>query len=77
MAEITLLDRLDGLDARFEEVSTLITDPSVIADQKRYVRLSKEYHDLEVIIKAKMNINRNLTQSRNPRRSYPWKTTMK
>ena len=37
MAEITLLDRLDGLDARFEEVSTLITDPSVIADQKRYV----------------------------------------
>lgn len=53
MAEITLLDRLDGLDARFEEVSTLITDPSVIADQKRYVRLSKEYHDLEVIIKVK------------------------
>ncbi len=53
MAEIKLLDRLDGLDARFEEVSTLITDPAVIADQKRYVRLSKEYHDLEVIIKAK------------------------
>ncbi len=53
MAEITLLDRLDGLDTRFEEVSTLITDPAVIADQKRYVRLSKEYHDLEVIIKAK------------------------
>lgn len=53
MAEITLLDRLDGLDSRFEEVATLITDPSVIADQKRYVRLTKEYHDLEVIIKAK------------------------
>jgi len=53
MAEISLLDRLDGLDARFEEVSTLITDPAVIADQKRYVRLSKEYHDLEVIIKTK------------------------
>ncbi len=53
MAEITLLDRLDGLDARFEEVSTLITDPDVIADQKRYVRLTKEYHDLEIILKAK------------------------
>ena len=53
MAEITLLDRLDGLDARFEEISTLITDPDVIADQKRYVRLTKEYHDLEKIIKAK------------------------
>lgn len=53
MAEITLLDRLEGLDGRFEEVSTLITDPSVIADQRRYVRLTKEYHDLEIIIKAK------------------------
>ena len=47
MAEISLLDRLDGIEARFEEVSTLITDPAVIADIKRYVRLSKEYKDLE------------------------------
>lgn len=53
MAETTLLDRLDGLDARFDEVSTLITDPAVIVDQKRYVRLSKEYHDLENILKVK------------------------
>ena len=53
MAEISLLDRLEGLDARFEEISTLITDPAVIADQKRYVRLTKEYHDLEKIISAK------------------------
>lgn len=48
-----LLSRLEGIDARFEEVSTLITDPQVIADQKRYVRLTKEYHDLEEILKAK------------------------
>lgn len=47
MAETSLLDRLDGIESRFEEVSTLITDPSVIADMKRYVRLSKEYKDLE------------------------------
>ena len=53
MADTTLLERLDGLDARFEEISTLITDPAVIADQKRYVKLTKEYHDLEEIIKAK------------------------
>ena len=39
----TLLEKLDGLVSRFEEVSTLITDPSVIADQKRYVKLTKEY----------------------------------
>lgn len=53
MAENSLLNRLDGLDGRFEEVSTLITDPAVLADQKRYVRLSKEYHDLENIIKTR------------------------
>ena len=48
-----LLSRLEGLDSRFEEVSTLITDPAVIADQPRYVRLTKEYHDLEEILKVK------------------------
>ena len=47
MADNTLLSRLDGIESRFEEVSTLITDPSVIADMKRYVRLTKEYKDLE------------------------------
>ena len=46
MAENTLLEKLDGLVARFEEVSTLITDPSVIDDQQRYVRLTKEYKEL-------------------------------
>ncbi len=47
MADNSLLARLDGIEARFEEVSTLITDPSVISDMKRYVRLTKEYKDLE------------------------------
>ena len=49
----TLLEKLDGLVARFEEVSTLITDPSVIADQKRYVKLTKEYKELSDIMKAR------------------------
>lgn len=52
MAENNLLSRLDGIEARFEEVSTLITDPSVISDMKRYVRLTKEYKDLEKLTKA-------------------------
>ena len=50
MANNTLLERLEGLDARFEEIQTLITDPSVIADQKRYVKLSKEYKSLENLL---------------------------
>ncbi len=52
MAENSLLQRLDGIEARFEEVSTLITDPDVIADMKRYVKLSKEYKDLEKLTAA-------------------------
>lgn len=53
MAEKTLLEKLEGLQHKFEEISTLITDPSVISDQKRFVKLNKEYHDLEQILNAK------------------------
>ena len=49
----SILERLDGLASRFDEVSTLITDPQVIADQARYVRLTKEYKDLGDILKVR------------------------
>ena len=48
-----ILEKLEGLVARFEEVSTLITDPNVIGDQKRYVKLTKEYKDLSDIMAAR------------------------
>ena len=48
-----ILEKLEGLVARFEEVSTLITDPNVISDQKRYVKLTKEYKDLSDIMNAR------------------------
>ncbi len=48
-----ILDKLDGIVSRFEEVSTLITDPNVIGDQKRYVKLTKEYKDLQNIVNAR------------------------
>lgn len=53
MAEKSLLEKLEGLQPKFEEISTLITDPAVISDQKRYVKLNKEYRDLEKILNAK------------------------
>ena len=53
MAESTLLEKLEGLQIRFMEVSTLITDPTVTGDMKRFVKLNKEYHDLEKIMEAK------------------------
>ena len=48
-----ILNKLDGLEARFEEVSTLITDPNVINDQARYVKLTREYKDLGDIMEAR------------------------
>lgn len=53
MTENNILQKLDGLEARYEEVSTLITDPNVIADQQRYVKLTREYKDLEDIMKLR------------------------
>lgn len=52
MSQNSLLAKLKDLQLRFEEVGTLITDPAVIADQKRYVKLTKEYSDLEKINNA-------------------------
>lgn len=52
MGQLSLLEKLDALVIRFEEIGKLITDPSVIADMKRFVKLSKEYRDLEKIVDA-------------------------
>ncbi|MBR1889293.1 MAG: peptide chain release factor 1 [Alloprevotella sp.] len=64
----TLIEKLDSLLGRFEEVSTLITDPAVIANQERYVRLTKEYKELEDLMaarKAYANLLSNLDESKN------------
>lgn len=44
--------KLFGLVDRFEEVGALLSDPSVLGDQKQFRSLSKEYAELEPIIKA-------------------------
>jgi len=47
-----LLEKIEGIRFRFEEVAQLITDPSVINDVKRYIQLNKEYKHLEPIVDA-------------------------
>lgn len=61
MAENNLLTKLEGLEIKFEEISTLITDPSIIADQKRYVKLNREYKELERVLEALHRYRRLLT----------------
>ena len=47
-----LLKKLEAINYRFIEVGTLIVDPDIISDMDRYVKLSKEYRDLEEIVLA-------------------------
>lgn len=45
-----LLQKLQAIEYRFIEVGNLIVDPDIMADMKRYVKLNKEYRDLEEIV---------------------------
>ena len=53
MAENNLLTRLDGLVGKYEEIELLITDPAVIADMRRFVKLNKEYKELGALMEAR------------------------
>ena len=48
----SLLNRLDTLSERFEELSALLSDAEVISDQDRFRAYSKEYAELEATVKC-------------------------
>ncbi|MEN8816357.1 MAG: peptide chain release factor 1 [Nonlabens sp.] len=45
-----MIDKLNIVKNRFDEVNDLIIQPDIIADQKRYVSLTKEYKDLKALM---------------------------
>ncbi len=45
-----MLEKLQIVKQRFDEVSDLIIQPDIISDQKRYVQLNKEYKDLRALM---------------------------
>ena len=47
-----MLDRLHALKIRFEELSEKLSLPDVVADQKKYIELSKDYKELEPVVEA-------------------------
>jgi peptide chain release factor 1 len=49
---MALIDQLHHIKTRFDEVADLIIQPDIITDQKRYVKLNKEYKDLEIVVEA-------------------------
>ena len=47
-----LLEKLQAIHDRYEEVGQLINEPDIMSEMKRYIQLSKEYKDLQPIIDA-------------------------
>ncbi|MGQ9425823.1 peptide chain release factor 1 [Gilvimarinus sp. F26214L] len=48
----SLLDKLDHLHDRYSEVSALLSDPEIIGNQNKFRDLSKEYAELEPVVKT-------------------------
>lgn len=48
----SLLEKLEAINIRYQEVGKMIVDPEIISDMKRYVKLNKEYKDLGEIVKV-------------------------
>ncbi len=47
-----MLDKLEAIYSRYQEIEQQMNDPQVTSDMKRYVKLSKDYKDLQPVVKA-------------------------
>ena len=51
-----MLDKLEALQARFDEIGIALTNPEVVSNNKRFSQLSKEYRQLEKIVLARKQL---------------------
>ncbi|MEL6607117.1 MAG: peptide chain release factor 1 [Bacteroidota bacterium] len=47
-----MIDKLEGIQERFQEVETLLAQPDVMKDIKQYTALSKDYKDLSKVVQV-------------------------
>jgi peptide chain release factor 1 len=47
-----MLDKLDAIKAKFDDIGVALTNPQIVNDNKRFSQLSKEYRNLEKIVQA-------------------------
>ncbi|MGB5983308.1 MAG: peptide chain release factor 1 [Nonlabens sp.] len=62
-----MIDKLNIVKNRFDEVNDLIIQPDIISDQKRYVQLTKEYKDLKDLMEKReeyMTLTANLEEAK-------------
>lgn len=61
-----MIEKLNIVKQRFDEVNDLIIQPDVISDQKRYVELNKEYKDLKALMDEReryLELTRNMEEA--------------
>jgi peptide chain release factor 1 len=56
-----MLDRLEAIKAKFDDIGVALTNPEVVSDNKRFSQLSKEYRSLEKIVVASNQYKRLLS----------------
>ena len=61
MSKNLIMDKLEGVKMRFEEVGRLLTEPDVMSDMKKYIHLNKEYKELNPVIAAYMDYKNTLS----------------
>ena len=50
MADNSLLEKVLGLQEKFDSLQEQLSDPEVISDMKKFVQLNKEYKELMPIL---------------------------
>ena len=55
-----MLDKLEAIKARFDNIGVALTNPEIIADNKKFGQLSKEYRSLEKIVSSYNNYKKAL-----------------
>ncbi len=61
MSKNLIMDKLEGVKMRFEEVGRLLNEPDVMNDMKKYIHLNKEYKELNPVIAAYMDYKNTLS----------------
>ncbi len=52
MTQEIILNKLKGIEKRFNEIEQQLSDPDIISDNKKFVQLNREYHDLQPVVEA-------------------------
>ncbi|MBI5218306.1 MAG: peptide chain release factor 1 [Bacteroidia bacterium] len=52
MANNLILDKLESLKNKYEDIGKSLTEPDLMSDMKRYVKLNKEYKELQPIVEV-------------------------